>query len=177
MGTKLIDEMVTPHFDEADLEYEAVGEDSVAIRIPTDSAGILDLLITDKEAKGVDMLAVTVFHVINFPEDKASDALSIANDMTGRAIGKFFLTEDGGINFGLDWNVTETADREQVRLMVGFAMYTINRFHPIAMTALWGGISVDEAIERLEGEEDEGGDGDGSDILTDAEIRRMLDAD
>lgn len=176
MTSGLIEEMVIPHFEEAGVDY-AADEDRVVFGLPSESAGFLSVVIREQEITGdVDMLEATVYGVIQVPEDRMPAGLKIANDMTIRAVGKFYVSESGGIAYSLDWNVPDRSNMEEVRSMLSLALFSINQFHPIGMTALWVGISVEEAVERLKGDRDDDG-GEDDDILTDDDIRRMLDAD
>ena len=175
MATGLIKEMVIPHFEEAGVDY-AADEDCAVFRVPSESAGILSVAISEKGITGgVDMLEATVYGLIDVPEDRASVALEIANDLTRRAVGKFYIADGGGIAYSLDWNVPDRFNLEEVRTMLSLAIAAINHLHPIGMTALWGGISVDEAMERLKGDEEDDGGSD-SGIMSDDDIRRLLDA-
>lgn len=64
--------------------------------------------------------------------------------------------------------------------MLSIAVNAVSKLYPAVMAARWGNASVEQALAAAESERNKGGgDGGASDsgILTDDDIRRLLDAD
>lgn len=176
MATSIIEEMVIPSLEAESINYRVARENCVITRLAGKSAGALNIAIIDLEVRGADMLQAVVFGMVKFPEDMTPAALRVANDMTRKAVGKFYVAE-GGISYGLDWYVPDRSKLDEVRVMLSFAAFTADQIYPIAMSALWGGISVDEAEAAQLKKDREGDGGADSGIMSDDDIRKLLQAD
>lgn len=176
MATSIIEDMVKPSLENESIKYRVARENCVITRLAGKSLGALNIAIVDLEVRGADMLQAVVLGMVNFPERMTTDALRVANDMTRKAIGKFYVAE-GAISYALDWPVPDRTNRDEVRAMLSFAAFTADHLYPIAMSALWGGMAVDEAeAAQMKKDEDDGGGAD-SGIMSDDDIRRLLETD
>ena len=173
--TKLIERAVLKHFDYQSVAYHVSDNGSVWVALPVElGGGGITVQIADREAEGVDALGVLA-RITDFPQERMGEAAELCNRLNSLALGKFFFAKES-VGYALDWVVIDGSDPENVRMMLSVAAYAIEKFYPAIMLMRWGNVSVERALAELNRNEDSGGGSDPG-ILTDADIRRLLDAD
>ena len=170
--TELIENVVLAHFREASVPYDVVGRNAVAVRASTMEFGELNVLISGKELSKAPMLVATIGGIATFPAERALTALRLCNELNRAAVGIFFVNEVGGIIYRLIWHAA-SRNPDEVGTLLTRAIATIDKFYPAIMSVWWEAVRDKRALERLEGDEEDGGGAD-SDILSD-DIRRILD--
>lgn len=170
MATELLEEMVLPHLAEASVDCAVLGDDCVQVAFPTKSAGTLNVLIIDRDLKGLDILTVIVDIPAQFAADLMLNGLTLCNELGSRALGKFLIAEES-VRYGFEWPVVDRSNMEQVRLMLSVAVNAVDKFYPAIMAARWGGATVEQALAAAES-----GGGESADppALSDDELRRLL---
>lgn len=137
MATELLEKLVIPHFEEESVDCAVLRDDCVQVAFPSESAGKIDVLIVDRELKGVDILTAIVDIPAQFAADLMMNALTLRNELSSRALGKFLIAEES-VRYCFEWPVTDRSDMEQVRLMLSVAVRNVRIAYPDIMTARWG---------------------------------------
>ena len=112
MATELLEEMLLPHLAEAGVDCALLGDDCVQVAFPTESAGTLNVLIIDRELKGVDILTVVVDIPARFAADLMVNGLALCNELSSRALGKFLIAEES-VRYCFEWPVMDRSDRSR----------------------------------------------------------------
>ncbi len=167
MVTELLERIVIRCLDEHSLTYSILRHNVVEIGLSTDE-GNYRALIADHEFEE-PLLQFGVTPVARFPENQVAYALIMCNKINRLAVGKFAVHEDGAVCYYLEYPISDSAQPDDVLRMLSFATKTLDKFYPAIMTVRWANATVEQALER----QDDGGPG--TPILSDEQIRRLLE--
>ena len=148
MATELLERMVMAYFDETDLTYAEISDDSVHVILPSEKAGIIGVLIIDQEFKSTDILSAAALHIALFPKSRMPSALRLCNDLNLNSMGAFSVDENGSVDFKLDWHVADRSNPKETKLMLSFVIASINESYPKIMASRWGVAAPKRANKR-----------------------------
>ena len=162
----LLEKYAIKYFEKRGLHFSIYREDVAEVALKTKSAGAVHIIVIGHENESSDRNAVSIFEfrvqsIAEFPGDRRASALATSNRINDQSIGHFLVDESGGMEYRLMWVVTPNAWWQDFGQMVEVVANDVDRFYGAIMAERFG--------IRIEDEDD--------DILTDDDIRRLLDAD
>ena len=179
MATELMERTVIRMFDDDDVVYERLGDDCVEMIMPTRDS-LVRLQVLDQEIEP-PLLTIRMVDFVRFPKDARDFAVSVCNELNLKGIGKFVIDDYGDVSFRLDFPTIETAGPEEFRHGMILAVSWFSKMYPVVMKVRWADMTVEQAIDAVEGNEDEDGeddeDGGGGSIMSDEDIRNLLMGD